>query len=73
MNLNKKHIVAIYCGTPESWTLPGDLLFVCLEIAGLTQMGRRHMRFIIYYPRHFVTAEGLRVNRRYRKLLARKK
>ena len=67
MNLNKRHIVQIFCGPERDWLLPGDILFIILEIANLAAVGKRHLRFVVYYPRSFVTADGLRLRRSYQK------
>ena len=64
LGLNKRHIVEIYCGLDQTtWALPGDLLFLILEISGMAIVGRRHMRFAIFYPRSFMREDRRRTHR----------
>ena len=68
--LNKRHIVQIFCGYDSTkWALPGDLIFVVLELSGMAIVGRKHMRFAIYYPRIYITEDGRRIHREYKKRL----
>ena len=68
--LNKQHIVQIFCGSDSSkWALPGDLMFLVLEISGLAIVGRKHLRFAIFYPRIYIREDGRRIHRKYKKRL----
>ena len=45
--------VCFYCGEPDEqiWALPGDLLYMLLEFAGLVRISRSSSFFVIYTPR----------------------
>ena len=55
LSMDNRHqrYVCFYCGEPdeEPWTLPGDLLYIILELAGLVRIARSSSFFVIYQPR----------------------